>query len=61
MKNNLYDTIAAISTPAGEGGISVLRLSGENAFSLTEKVFSKDNSGIKKIDFQKTASHTISL
>ncbi len=59
MKNNLYDTIAAISTPAGEGGISVLRLSGENAFSLTEKVFSKDNSGIKKIDFQKTASHTI--
>ena len=59
MKNNLYDTIAAISTPAGEGGISVLRLSGENAFSLTEKVFSKDNSGIKKIDFQKKASHTI--
>lgn len=59
MKNNLYDTIAAISTPAGEGGISVLRLSGENAFSLTEKVFSKDNSGIKKIDFQNISSHTI--
>ncbi len=59
MKNNLYDTIAAISTPAGEGGISVLRLSGENAFSVTEKVFRKDISGIKKIDLQKTATHTI--
>ena len=59
MKNNLYDTIAAISTPAGEGGISVLRLSGENAFSVTEKIFCKDISGIKKIDLQKTATHTI--
>ncbi|MBK8380502.1 MAG: hypothetical protein IPL16_01130 [Ignavibacteria bacterium] len=28
-------------------------------FAVTEKVFRKDNSGIKKIDLQKTASHTI--
>ncbi|MBK8380503.1 MAG: hypothetical protein IPL16_01135 [Ignavibacteria bacterium] len=41
MKNNLYDTIAAISTPAGEGGISVLRLSGENAFCCNRKSFSQ--------------------
>lgn len=26
MKKNLYDTIAAIATPAGEGGISVIRV-----------------------------------
>ncbi len=59
MKINLYDTIAAISTPAGEGGISVLRLSGENAFPFTEKVFRRDSSGRKKIDLLKTATHTI--
>lgn len=59
MKINLYDTIAAISTPAGEGGISVLRLSGENAFSFAEKVFRRDSSGRKKIDLLKTAAHTI--
>lgn len=59
MKNNLYDTIAAISTPAGEGGISVLRLSGDNSFHITEKIFRKDSSGSKTIDLHKTATHTI--
>ena len=32
-------TIAAISTPLGVGGISVIRISGENALSAAEKVF----------------------
>ena len=32
-------TIAAISTPHAAGGISVIRISGENAFSVAEKVF----------------------
>jgi tRNA modification GTPase len=32
-------TIAAISTPRGEGGIAVIRLSGESVFSIAEKVF----------------------
>src|SRR5579862_5073520 len=35
----LEDTIAAIATPAGTGGIGIVRLSGEKAFSIAEQVF----------------------
>ncbi len=34
----ISDTIAAISTPLGEGGISVIRVSGENAIPLAERI-----------------------
>ncbi|MFR9165939.1 MAG: tRNA uridine-5-carboxymethylaminomethyl(34) synthesis GTPase MnmE [Dysgonomonas sp.] len=37
MKQN--DIIAAISTPAGIGGIAVIRLSGKGSISLTDKLF----------------------
>ena len=33
------DTIAAIATPLGEGGLAVLRLSGSRAFAIAEKCF----------------------
>jgi tRNA modification GTPase len=33
------DTIAAISTPVGEGGIGIVRLSGSEAHAITEKLF----------------------
>ena len=33
------DTIAAISTPSGEGGIGVIRISGKNAISIADAVF----------------------
>lgn len=33
------DTIAAISTPLGEGGIGAVRISGEDAFKIAKKVF----------------------
>lgn len=33
-------TIAAIATPLGEGGISVIRISGENAIEIADKCFS---------------------
>ncbi|MBE6631232.1 MAG: tRNA uridine-5-carboxymethylaminomethyl(34) synthesis GTPase MnmE [Ruminococcaceae bacterium] len=32
-------TVAAISTPYGKGGIAVIRISGEEAFSVADKVF----------------------
>ena len=32
-------TIAAISTPIGVGGISVVRVSGEESFEISQKVF----------------------
>lgn len=42
----LFDTIAAISTPRGEGGIGIVRLSGDSAFEIVEKIF-KPKSGKK--------------
>jgi tRNA modification GTPase len=33
------DTIAAISTPMGEGGIGIVRLSGKSSLPITEKIF----------------------
>lgn len=36
----LDDTIAAISTPLGVGGIGIVRLSGKEAISIVEKIFS---------------------
>ena len=40
-------TIAAISTPEAAGGIAVIRISGENAISVAEKIFSP--AGNKKV------------
>ncbi len=33
------DTIAAISTPPGEGGVGIIRISGKDAFQVARKVF----------------------
>lgn len=46
------DTIAAIATPAGEGGISVIRISGEDAFKIADRGFRG------KTSLAKTSSHT---
>lgn len=47
-----YDTIAAISTPPGEGAISIVRLSGETAVATANQVFKgKDLSQVKAIRF----------
>ena len=35
----MEDTIAAISTPAGTGGIAVIRISGDDAVKIADKVF----------------------
>lgn len=34
------DTIAAIATPLGEGGIGIIRISGEESFAVLSKIFS---------------------
>ena len=36
-------TIAAISTPLGKGGISVIRISGEKSIDVADKVFKGKN------------------
>jgi len=33
------DTIVALSTPLGEGGIGIIRMSGENSISIGERIF----------------------
>lgn len=55
MKINLNDTIAAISTAVGSGGIGIVRISGEEAFKVISRIF-EPKSG-KKIEYIK--SHTI--
>ncbi len=39
LKVNLDDTIAAISTPVGSGGISIVRISGSEAIEIANKLF----------------------
>lgn len=36
---NINDTIAAISTPHGKGGVAVIRISGADAMAVAERVF----------------------
>lgn len=43
------DTICALSTPRGKGGIAVIRVSGENALIITEKVI-KSNKKITEAE-----------
>mgnify|MGYP001359617537 FL=1 len=40
MNMFIDDTIAAISTPLGEGGIGIVRLSGKDSLQTAEKIFS---------------------
>ena len=39
----LTDTISAIATPIGNGGVSIVRLSGPDAFKIIDKMFSSQN------------------
>ena len=38
-----FDTIAAIATPVGTGGVGVIRISGNKAFEIIEKIFTNPN------------------
>ena len=48
----MFDTIAAISTTMGVGAISIVRVSGDNAIEIVNKMF-------KGTDLSKVESHTI--
>lgn len=50
-----FDTIAAISTPMGEGAIAIVRLSGDEAVAIADKIFRSP--GGKNLTTK--ASHTI--
>jgi len=52
MLTKEFDTIAAISTPLGEGAIGIVRLSGTESFAIAQKIF-------KGKDLSTVASHTL--
>ena len=45
----LLDTIAAISTPRGEGGISIVRMSGQDSLNILEKIFKPKNKKVSEL------------
>lgn len=53
-----YDTICALATPAGQGAIAVIRLSGNNALSIGDAIFFKKKSN-KNFQLSKAKSHTL--
>ena len=53
---NVFDTIAAVSTPRGKGGIAVIRISGADAVNVGEKVFfPKSGKNLSQLD----VGHTV--
>src|SRR5471030_918881 len=45
-----FDTICAIATPIGEGGVAIIRISGENVLDISSKIFiSKNNYDVKNM------------
>lgn len=52
METTEFDTIAAISTPPGEGAISIVRMSGEDSLKIAQKIY-------RGKDLAKVPSHTI--
>jgi len=50
-----FDTIAAISTPLGEGGIGIIRLSGKESISIVNKIFKSP----KGVNLSYVKTHTI--
>ena len=45
-----FDTIAAIATPIGTGGVGIIRISGDKAFEITEKIFTNPKSEQRKFN-----------
>ncbi|CEP67732.1 tRNA modification GTPase MnmE [Moorella glycerini] len=53
----LADTIAAVATPPGEGGIGIIRLSGSEAVAIASKIFQPR----RGLEFAASRSHTLRL
>jgi tRNA modification GTPase len=55
LKVNIADTIAAVSTAQGSGGIGIVRMSGDDAIAIADKVF-RSQGGVRLADKK---SHTV--
>jgi len=51
----IEDTIAAISTPLGEGGIGIIRVSGNESFEIAKKIFQPAKGG----DWSRDGGHRL--
>ena len=56
---SLDDTIAAISTPLGEGGIGIVRLSGPRAGPIAESLFRPHHAGQKPQSYRLCYGHIL--
>ncbi|MFA6321194.1 MAG: tRNA uridine-5-carboxymethylaminomethyl(34) synthesis GTPase MnmE [Candidatus Omnitrophota bacterium] len=56
VRRNTEDTIVAISTPVGEGGIGIVRLSGGRAIKIADEIFVSRGNG-KVRDFKTYTVH----
>jgi len=54
LHSNLSDTICALATPAGVGGLGVIRLSGPDAIAIADRVFRG------RVSLLAVGSHTVS-
>jgi tRNA modification GTPase len=51
------DTIAAVATPAGEGGIGIIRISGAEAFAVADQVFKAADGRLMDVRDSQTFSY----
>jgi len=50
--SNIYDTISAIATPLGTGGVGVIRISGDKSIDIISKIFSTSLKAKKLPEFE---------
>ena len=51
------ETIAAIATPLGQGGLAIIRISGDKALAIADSLFAPG--GKSKSQLAKAKSHTL--
>jgi len=56
LNHGIADSIAAISTPVGAGGIGIVRISGKDALQVADKIF-RAKDGLKPSGFKTFTTH----
>lgn len=56
-----FDTIAAPATPMGAGGVGIIRISGEKAFEIINKIFSNPNFEVGRFKYGKIMDNGVTL
>ncbi len=55
------DTIAAIATPAGNGGIGIIKISGKNAISIATSIFKRSSEKVRNTSTDVPTQHKYSV